>query len=523
MANIANNTWRTSRQTTTINVTADSGAVDFDMGIKLTDEMCCAKACVTIDASKYKTVTLKYELSKSDGISSLYFGVFDNMTARYSGGITSDSSSGLGVTQITASTSKTITIDIPSGTTGTKYVGFLFYGNTYSLNENVGWSVRKKVTITSLTAVERGYTLTYNANGGSGAPSSVSNVTSTTISSTVPTRTGHDFLGWSKSSTATSQSYKAGDSISLSSDTTLYAVWKKKTYVVSYDANGGSGAPSNQTKTYGETLILSSTKPTKPNGSRTVNGSFKITGDANGGYFAEGITTDTITSTTTRIDIVQYPFDKWNTAQDGSGTDYNAGSGYTDNSEVKLYAQYSYSTITGNTSYTNNNISALKTPSRDNSVVEQYIINFDTNGGSGNYGASSIKFREYTFEGWATSASATSANASETYTAKTTVYAYWTYKDSTTSITLPTPTRNGYTFEGWATSADAEIADIGVGTYEPSADITLYAIWKPMGLVYIYDNLKEFSPYEIFIYDGSGWNQYIPYIYTESGWELYSG
>ena len=43
----------------------------------------------------------------------------------------------------------------------------------------------------------------------------------------------------------------------------LYCVWQAKTYTISYNANGGSGAPASQTKTYGTTLTLSSTKPTR--------------------------------------------------------------------------------------------------------------------------------------------------------------------------------------------------------------------------------------------------------------------
>ena len=38
---------------------------------------------------------------------------------------------------------------------------------------------------------------------------------------------------------------------------------RPKKHTVHYDANGGSGEPSNQTKTYGSALTLSSTKPTK--------------------------------------------------------------------------------------------------------------------------------------------------------------------------------------------------------------------------------------------------------------------
>lgn len=39
----------------------------------------------------------------------------------------------------------------------------------------------------------------------------------------------------------------------------------KKSYAVKYNANGGSGEPSSQTKWHGETLTLSSTKPTRTN------------------------------------------------------------------------------------------------------------------------------------------------------------------------------------------------------------------------------------------------------------------
>lgn len=38
---------------------------------------------------------------------------------------------------------------------------------------------------------------------------------------------------------------------------------RPKNHTVTYDANGGTGAPGNQTKTQGTNLTLSSTKPTK--------------------------------------------------------------------------------------------------------------------------------------------------------------------------------------------------------------------------------------------------------------------
>lgn len=263
-----------------------------------------------------------------------------------------------------------------------------------------------------------------------------------------------------------------------------------KTFTISYDANGGTGAPSSQTKTYGTALTLSSTKPTKSNGSNTVNGSFVITGDANGGYFGTTTTTTTsITATTTRKDTIKYTFSKWNTNADGSGTAYSAGGSYTTEASDTLYAIYTSSTTTGTTSYTNNAISALATPSRADSTVATYTITFNSNGGSTVSSKSADKTRKYTFGGWATSASATSANASASYTAKTTVYAYWTSKDSTGSITLPTPTKSGYSFVGWATTENAETADVGTGSYTPTGNTTLYAVWSlDNSLIHYNDN-----------------------------------
>ena len=116
--------------------------------------------------------------------------------------------------------------------------------------------------------VEETHTLTYDANGGTGAPASetqtysVLSPTSFTVSSAQPTKTGHTFNGWS-STAGGSVEYTAGDSIPASADKTLYAVWQINTYQVSFNANGGTGAPAAQTKTYGVDLTLSSTVPTR--------------------------------------------------------------------------------------------------------------------------------------------------------------------------------------------------------------------------------------------------------------------
>lgn len=75
------------------------------------------------------------------------------------------------------------------------------------------------------------YTLSYNANGGTGAPAAQSQSSSTgsasfTISSIRPTKENSDFLGWNTSATATSALYQPGGNITITGNTTLYAIWK---------------------------------------------------------------------------------------------------------------------------------------------------------------------------------------------------------------------------------------------------------------------------------------------------------
>ena len=75
------------------------------------------------------------------------------------------------------------------------------------------------------------HTVSYDANGGSGSPSSQTKVygSNLIISSTMPTREGYAFLGWSTSSTATTAEYQPGSAFSSDKNTTLYAVWQSLT------------------------------------------------------------------------------------------------------------------------------------------------------------------------------------------------------------------------------------------------------------------------------------------------------
>ena len=76
---------------------------------------------------------------------------------------------------------------------------------------------------------EKTYTIQYNANGGTGAPASQTKSygVNLKLSTTVSTRTGYTFPGWSTSSSATRASYQPGGTFTTNADTTLYAVWQK--------------------------------------------------------------------------------------------------------------------------------------------------------------------------------------------------------------------------------------------------------------------------------------------------------
>lgn len=73
-------------------------------------------------------------------------------------------------------------------------------------------------------------TVRYDLNGGEGtvADSICKTFTSegsVQITSVLPTRVCHVFLGWAESADATAATYKAGDTVDLTGDKTLYAVW----------------------------------------------------------------------------------------------------------------------------------------------------------------------------------------------------------------------------------------------------------------------------------------------------------
>lgn len=250
----------------------------------------------------------KFEVTISASWETYYEGAQTNygMSAT-SGGVTKVISS-FGTKRSSGSGSFTGTYSISGNGAATKSITVTFKNYEEDSKGNVTKSASKSVSFNVSVPAWTSYKVTYNANGGSGAPGAQTKWKdqTLTLSSTKPTRTGYSFQGWALTKAdadAGTWYYQPGGSCGKNENLALYAVWKANTYKVTFNANGGTGAPSAQTKTYGQTLTLSSTKPTRTN----------------------------------------YTFKGWATSASATTAAYSAGGSYTSNSAVTLYAVWELS------------------------------------------------------------------------------------------------------------------------------------------------------------------------------------
>ena len=120
-------------------------------------------------------------------------------------------------------------------------IGYSSLRPILTLKANIGYTgsgTKEDPYLLSETPIK--YTISYNANGGSGAPSSQEKAygKDLTLSSTVPTRSQFKFLGWSTDKNATVGTYNPGSVYTLNKSITLYAIWcidENYYYIANYD------------------------------------------------------------------------------------------------------------------------------------------------------------------------------------------------------------------------------------------------------------------------------------------------
>ena len=302
------------------------------------------------------------------------------------------------------------------------------------------------------------YTVTFNANLGSGTMANETDNTPTPLTANAFTRTGYTFAGWNTAANGIGgTAYADGASYPFTASTTLYAQWTAAApdYTVTFSANLGSGTMANETD--------NTPTPLTPN-------AFTRAG---------------------------YTFAGWNTAANGGGTSYADGAIYSFTASTTLYAQWTVPVVvTPPASYTvtfngNGSTGGSMSPETDSAATALTANAFTRTG--------------YTFSGWNTVATGTGGTpyadgASYPFTASATLFAQWTAiptytvtfngngatggsmgpeTDSTaTGLTANAFTRAGYTFSGWNTVATGSGTAYADGaSYSFTASTTLYAQW----------------------------------------------
>ena len=371
--------------------------------------------------------------------------------------------------------------------------------------------------------IENKYTVTFDANGGSGEMTPATDLTGeyTLPENGFTAPDGKKFKGWSLT-----RDGEIVTKVTMDKDVKVYAIWEVipvTTYTVTFDANGGSGEMTPATDLTGE-YTLPENGFTAPDGKKfkgwslTKDGEIvtKVTMDKDIKVYAiwEAIpvTTYTVTFDTKggndiapvtvnageKLDTPTTPvrdgftFDGWY-VDDTCAVKYNFEDSVTNN--ITLYAKW---------------------------IENKYTLTFDANGGSGTMAPKADLTGEYTlpengftapsgkqFKGWSLTTDGAIVTKVD-MTENKTVYAIWenipvvTYtltfdaNGGTGSMTAKTGLtgeytlpENGFTapsgkqFKGWSLTTDGAI----VTKVDMTENKTVYAIWKD--IIYSYEFLES--------------------------------
>jgi len=503
-----------------------------------------------------------------------------------------------------------------SNGTGTMSNSTHKYGTTSALSTNVfekegyqfiGWSKTQGGTTVDLTdgevisdlTAENGATVTlyavWKANNytvkfdkndlmatGTMADQSFTYDVEKTLSSNAYTKTGYKFAGWATTPDG-QKVYDNNHSVKkLTAENggvvTLYAVWQKETYTVTFNADGGSVNPSSMTVTYDSTYN-NLPIPTKDgynfvgwfiDGAQVSDG-MKVTVtenktavakwtekvvhtinfinyDGNGTTVQQKVENESAVTEPLKPSKDGWKFDGWFT-DDTFATSYTFGTVINEQTAqiINIYAKW-----TANT----------------------YKVSFNANGGTGTMADQNFTYDEtknltlnsftktgYTFKGWAFYPNGMKMLENENSVSNLTkedngtvaLYAVWeantyyvsynasngtgtminsTHKyDTLSQLTLNAFTKEGYHFIGWSKTQGGTTVDLTDGTAvstlttQKDGVVTLYAVWEANTYYVSYNGNGGTGsmPNSTFTYDVSGTltaNTFTRTGYTFRGWSL---
>lgn len=324
------------------------------------------------------------------------------------------------------------------------------------------------ITLTAHWA-EDTYTVTYHGNGStSGTEPTDSGTYTTGQSATVLgqgslTRDNYTFIGWATSSTAAAAQYQGNDTLAISGNVDLYAVWALNTYTVTYHGNG-------------------STSGTEPADSGTY------TTDQNATVLGQG-----------SLIRDNYTFSGWATSSTATAAQYQENDTLTISGNIDLYAVWMLNQYTVKF-YSNDGSQTEYAANRLNNVPYNTSIT----------APSTAPTRTgYLFAGWYTSQVGINPGntdkwdfTSEKVTDNLDLYAGWNSYNytviyrlndgtsnvyNTKSVVSPAgnvgglpadPQRSGYTFAGWYTTAAQTGGTQFTAATPVTGDVTVYARWN---------------------------------------------
>ena len=362
-----------------------------------------------------------------------------------------------------------------------------------NFNNDNGDSATTTVSFNVVVPAWTSYTVSYKANGGSGAPSSQTKWKdqTLTLSSTKPTRTGYTFSKWNTKNDGSGTSYSPGGSYTANSDATLYAIWTEHALTVNYYSNYATYAAFKgaEVGASASTNVLVHSQQ------------FYYDNAASSGL-ADVQNVDYIYLSRTGYTPTGY----WGTSTSG-GTLINQSTSYT--TGQALAQAFGKSLESGNASV---NIYPQW-------QINTYAINYDSNGGSGSMSSQTVEWQEtftlsqnafkregYKFTGW----NAYRNNDGTWYV----IGQGWLTEDEIVA--------NGYEKKLYLNEEEL-IFDMSwiKGNEDVINTYTLYAIWEISGVIYI-DNGTTFEPYLAYIDNGTDWELYLMYVDDGTDWNIIS-